>query len=214
MITAPCVPSNGFTAVGIAVPPVLAYLLNSIVTVPEVVGAVHKSAIAVAPPAGVAPENAIAVAPTDAVEEIDTCCTPYAVAVATVPAPELVPGVADTATVVETCAYKDKTPPATTVAVWAVPDDVSFKYNPVDRASACPEEAETPECETADDAILVATNSDALTVPLLAAILSEAIALCALAEDTGTATTKPNVKLITKGFTNLLFNLTLNVSFS
>jgi hypothetical protein len=61
---------------------------------------------------------------------------PYAVAVATVPAPALVPTVAEIATVVETLAYNDRTPLATIVRVCAVPELVSFRNNPLDLASA------------------------------------------------------------------------------
>jgi hypothetical protein len=73
VIVAPKVPNSGFTSVGIAEPPVFAYLYKFIVTVPAVDGAVYKSATIVAPRVGVAPENAIAVAPVDAVEVMVAC---------------------------------------------------------------------------------------------------------------------------------------------
>ena len=46
------------------------------------------------------------------------------------------PPVVKKAEAVETDAYKDKTPPAKTVAVWAVPLEVSFASKPFERAAS------------------------------------------------------------------------------
>jgi len=147
------------------------------VTVPAVVGAVHNRATGVAE---VIPEKATAVAPVENVvvtPEFD----PYAVAVATVPAAEFVPGAAATATVVAALASSERTPPAPPVAICAFPDVVSFKNNPTDLASSCPDELETPEWDTAVVANLVATNNEAPDVPLSAEILTVSRAPCEFA---------------------------------
>jgi hypothetical protein len=95
VIVAPEVPSKGLIALGVVATAPFARL-SCRVTVPAVVGAVHNRATGVAE---VIPVKATAVAPVENVvttPEFD----PYAVAVATVPAAEFVPGVAETATVV------------------------------------------------------------------------------------------------------------------
>ena len=121
------------------------------------------------------------------------------------PAPEPnVPPETDQPTEVEIFAYSDNAPPARTVAVCAIPEEVSLAKRPSDLAAADTTVgpfAATPITAAPEVELLSATNKEAFTVPvaaetLLAEVLGEPP--CALATDAPVTDVKtPAVSAVT-----------------
>ena len=138
---------------------------------PGVVGAVHKTATAVV---AVAPKNRPVV---------------VGAVVAMPDAAEKLPPSAVIATVVVASVYKDKTPPARTVAVWPVLLlAVLFATKPVDLAPWPDVATLVAGCSTADVFVeedVVATKSEALAAPKSAVAFVASTAGCVVVAKAG-----------------------------